>query len=170
MNGALYFNGLLDRVIVLDTPTLGVSNLTVAAWVKVGTQAVDYETIISKRGFNWDWDLLLDTEATQKFLFCVINDTQAATCVPAASSFVFGQWYHLVGAFDGAAVQLNVNGVSQGTAGFSGTRPNPTSDVTFGVMNQNGTLIRYFNGTIDEVLLYNRGLTSTEVSALYSGY
>ena len=98
------------------------------------------------------------------------NNVPVTTCVPGAGSFGFGQWYHPTGTFNDSTLELFVNGISQGTTGFSGTRPTSTSPTTIGVMLQNATYIRHFGGTIDEVLIYNRGLTPTEVQALYASY
>ena len=45
--------------------------------------------------------------------------------------------------------------------------PNITSQLTIGKMNNE----RYFDGTIDEVALWNRALSTKEIQALYnSGY
>ncbi|MDA1095824.1 MAG: LamG domain-containing protein [Chloroflexi bacterium] len=170
MNGALSFDGVDDRVNVGDDPSLRVSDLTVSAWVRVDGQSEDYETIVSKRSVNYDWDLLLDTQTSKRFLFCVANSAGGFACVGAASQYLIGPWYHVTGTFDGATVELYVDGVSQGTAAFTGSRPYLTSDVTIGVMRQSGTLIRYFEGTIDEVRLYGNALTAQEVLTLYNGY
>ena len=170
VNNALHFDGINDDAWAPNSSSLQVSTLTVAAWVKIDDQDEDYQTIASKRNWIWDWDLLLDTQANNKFLCCVANDVPVTTCVPGAGALSYGQWYHVAGTFNGDTFELFVNGVSQGTAGFSGTRPSSISNTTIGMMLQNANDMRHFEGTIDEVKIYDRALTANEVAALYYSY
>jgi hypothetical protein len=90
--------------------------------------------------------------------------------VPAASITVpqAGVWYHLAGTYDRSSgyVKLYVNGVLEGSAyaGFPlnyGTRP-----VFIGTTGEgwDGKV----QGTVDEVSIYNRALSSNEIAAIYN--
>jgi formylglycine-generating enzyme required for sulfatase activity len=76
-------------------------------------------------------------------------------------------WYHLVGTFDGATMDLYVNGVLHA----SGYHPYPIDygprPMFFGTSGEtvwDGRLA----GTLDEVSLYDRALSAQEVAALYA--
>ena len=66
--------------------------------------------------------------------------------------------------------RLYINGVQQTTSQLQGSTPVNWSMVNYMYM---GTYVYgnyYFKGALDEVAVYNRGLTSVEVSQLYNSY
>ncbi|UCG24569.1 MAG: hypothetical protein JSW55_00785 [Chloroflexota bacterium] len=87
-----------------------------------------------------------------------------------------GEWYHVAGVYDGAHLKLYVNGeMVVEPPELAGTiwPMLETSFLTIG--SEDGRtnepdLIgeRYFHGLIDEVGLYNRGLSASEIQAIYS--
>ncbi len=78
-------------------------------------------------------------------------------------------WYHIVLTCVSGTLTLYVNGVSQGTASISGSGTGSgASGTRVGANSDDGT-IRPTDGTIDEVGIWTRGISSTEVSELYNG-
>lgn len=78
-----------------------------------------------------------------------------------------GTWQHICGTYNGTdAAELYINGSSAGT----------DSNASFGGMSTGDQFIlgvrdgvgRYFGGNIDEVKVYDKELTATEVSDLYN--
>ena len=69
-------------------------------------------------------------------------------------------WTHLALTYDGAALRLYVNGVVTGTTAASGS-----ITVSDGPLRIGGNAVwgEYFSGLIDEVRLYNRALSQTEI-------
>ncbi|RLJ00337.1 MAG: hypothetical protein DRP06_02095, partial [Candidatus Aenigmatarchaeota archaeon] len=78
-------------------------------------------------------------------------------------------WYHAVGTFDGSYLRLYINGkeVTPATS-FTGSIVSSTNPVCMG--NNPSFTDRRFNGTIDEVRIYNRALSAEEISDLYNNY
>ncbi|MBL7742201.1 MAG: LamG domain-containing protein [Chitinophagaceae bacterium] len=80
------------------------------------------------------------------------------------------QWYHIVINVRGANdMDLYINGAKDNSASYDGSAtsiayssPNPSSVIGSAFENQN------FNGRIDDLRIYNRVLTATEVNSLYS--
>lgn len=70
-----------------------------------------------------------------------------------------GQWYHVVGVFDGSTKKVYVNGVLRATAA--------NSSITFSAMIV-GADGEIFAGLIDDVRYYTRALSAAEVLALYN--
>jgi len=69
-------------------------------------------------------------------------------------------WAHLAATYDGATMRLYVNGVlvaSRAQAGASATSANPLQIGGDSIYGQ------YFTGMIDEVRIYNRALSVTEI-------
>jgi hypothetical protein len=70
-----------------------------------------------------------------------------------------GNWFHAVATYDGSTVKIYVNGVLESTTARSGT-------ITAGAKNigsSSGGGSEYFNGTINNVKIYNRALTAAEI-------
>lgn len=74
-------------------------------------------------------------------------------------------WHHIVMTINSSGVPTGyLDGTSVGS--FAGTGPIAPTSTTY--IGSGGTTARFFNGRIDDVRLYNRALTLTEVLALYS--
>ena len=80
-------------------------------------------------------------------------------------------WYHVVGIINGASSKVYIDGVDQ----------TPTTTVTVNVVasdlplnigaardSTNTSYIEFFNGSIDDVMMFNRSLTANEISMLYT--
>jgi len=74
-------------------------------------------------------------------------------------------WHHLVITVDGTTAYLYVDAVNQGSRTLAGAfQGDANADLKIGARDP-GNL--YFEGLIDEVRIYNRALTASEVKALY---
>ncbi len=80
-----------------------------------------------------------------------------------------GAWHHIVAIFDGSQMMLYVDGVLQDQIISTSTYSKPNSYLRIGMTkNSGGYDQRYFDGFIDEVRIYNRALSDTEVQELYN--
>jgi serine protease AprX len=75
-------------------------------------------------------------------------------------------WEHIVGTWDGATLRLYRNGTEIGSKPFTGPLGSPRGD--FEIANYDG-IQHYLGGTVDEVALYNRALTASEIGTQYLG-
>jgi hypothetical protein len=82
---------------------------------------------------------------------------------------VAGQWYHLVGVRDTSAgtLKLYVNGTLAGSTS-SCVAPTATGNTVIGRAKYGGNQVDFWRGAIDQVHVYDRALTDTEVTQLYS--
>ena len=174
---ALAFDGN-DRVQVPDSPSLNpTTGLTVEAWLKwdidpatgdVWTNVVDKEK---------DSGYQLQFSGTSKpgpvnnaFEFAVMTDVERRF-VWSNTSVEANKWYHVVGTYSAAekSLRIYINGVLESTMLINGTTVNPTTlPLTIGCRHKAiGAYDRYFHGSIDEVCIYGRALSQTEVSMRY---
>jgi hypothetical protein len=82
-----------------------------------------------------------------------------------AYSFNLNTWYFIASTFDGTTLKTYANGSLIDSAAFSTTITTNQMPLTIGadfVGDQ-----EFFNGKIDEVRIYNRALSDTEIGALY---
>jgi len=100
---------------------------------------------------------------------CSVDDqTWAQTYTGSKNVAKVGQWQHVVGVFDRVKhrAKIYINGklrISE-VDGYS-TFNNTDNDLLIGYGAEGYS---YFQGALDEIRLYNRALSSTEVSALYA--
>ncbi len=73
-------------------------------------------------------------------------------------------WHHIVYAFNATKGLAYVDGIQLGTA-KTYDAPNLTGSIAIGSKNDGAN--HFFNGTIDEVRIYNRTLSLTEIKTLY---
>lgn len=85
-----------------------------------------------------------------------------------ASSMSDSLWYHVALVHDGTSVTLYLNGSSLGT-NTGVTSANQTwIGTNFNIGRYGAGASYYWNGWIDEVSVFNRALTGTEVTNIYS--
>ena len=71
-------------------------------------------------------------------------------------------WTHLALTYDGATLRLYVNGVQVSSLAQTGSLPTSTNPLQIGGDSIYG---QYFQGTIDEIRIYNRALSASEIQA-----
>ena len=84
-----------------------------------------------------------------------------------------GVWHHVAGTYDGANMQLYVDGQAWGNPfACSGTISSMPGTGFLAMGSEAGRVTcgcsRYFNGIVDEVTLYHRALSPSEISGLYN--
>jgi hypothetical protein len=83
-----------------------------------------------------------------------------------------GVWYHVAATWDDVTkeIRIYVNGVLEQSAHINGTLINDMArKPTIGARSKAASKDRFFTGLIDEVIVYNRALTATEVAMRYVG-
>ncbi|MDP3940909.1 MAG: DUF2341 domain-containing protein [bacterium] len=138
------------------------SNFTLSAWIKTGTSVAATGTIFSTnttKNFGYDMEVL-NTGIVE---FDIGPGTQIST--NGSTNLHDNTWHHVVGTYDGSVMVLYIDGNQV-------SRRNVTGSVTYNAtalhIGTSGAINNYFNGVIDEVRIYNRGLSADEVANLYN--
>ncbi len=161
---ALSFDGVNDNVRVLDDVSLHVQELTIEAWVKIGTG----RQIIVKKLLDTSWgSYILRIDDTNKLEFTVqrkINQTNAITPVwKTVNTLTSNVWYHLMATFkkqnyDSTDGKIYINGTEQTTTftanGYASGFTIEYSPGTLYIGGQPG-LQPFLEGIIDEVRISN---------------
>ena len=156
--GALSFNGSNNLVTVGASPLLNLtSGMTLEAWINP-TAASGTRDVLIKEGANVDiYNLYARNwrgRPESNVYAGGANRTAEGTTLPANT------WSHLAGTYDGTTLRLYVNGVQVASAAYSGTIGTSSGPLRIG---GNSLWGEYFQGTIDEVRIYNRALTALEI-------
>ena len=159
----LEFDGEGDYVEVEDSGSLQFRNeLTVGLWFKMNDKTGYDKKFIDKfyeRPFSFTWDV---SATSFDFMIRNITDTRYTSSYNFDPSL--GQWYHIAGTYNGSYIQIYFNGMLRDSIYLGGSVTNTTSSLTIG-SGING--VNPFNGTIDEVRIWNRALSPEEINASY---
>ncbi len=163
--GALSFNGTSNMVTVNSaTPLNLTTGMTLEAWVYPTTLGSAWRNVIIKERANGEvYNLYAHTDANRPVAYAVAASSPGAPVdVQGTAALTLNTWTHLAVSYDNTTLRLYVNGTQVGTRALSGAMLTSTGALRIG-----GNTIwgEYFAGTIDEVRIYNRALTATEILA-----
>ncbi len=162
VGGAIFLNGINQYIGVPDSASVDLTSpFTLAAWVKPAVVITNFRSIIVK---NYTYFLYAGSNT-----YCAtgapiggisdgVSTTVACTPTPLAANI----WAHLVLTFDGTTLRLYKDGMQVATALSSVSPVNTTGILQIGA-SQFG---EYLNGTIDDVRLYNRALSASEIQSI----
>lgn len=157
--GALSFDGINDVVTVNDADSLDfTTGFSLEAWVNP-TSAGNWSSVLFKQGPQGMNYSLYANNGTNKPVAQVYL-SNAEQNAPGTGPVPLNTWTHLAATYDGTTLRLYVNGVLAGSKAISGSLLNTPNPLTIG---GNAVWSEFFQGQIDEVRLYNRALTATEI-------
>ncbi|PIV54789.1 hypothetical protein COY52_13015 [Candidatus Desantisbacteria bacterium CG_4_10_14_0_8_um_filter_48_22] len=146
-----------------DSSIACTQQITVLFWMKIGTVR-DWARIISKSAYpNYDY-IFIKGNNNRASLLIKIGGVEI-NAYTSAGSVLAGAWYHMAGTYDGSRVRTYINGIEKGTSGVtSGSIDNNSGPLYIGKdVDGSGA----FDGIIDDVKIYNRALSDTEIKATY---
>jgi pimeloyl-ACP methyl ester carboxylesterase len=162
LDNALYFNGTVC-VSLTNRPLTGINSaFSVCAWLSVKEVASAEPIFWHMAAFH---DIVLFSYATPRRVTWGIYgpDLFLSYVIPT------NQWVHCVGTYDGTVQRLYINGVLVANTNVVGTVNWDDSFIAEGI---GGICPGYgqpgFNGSIDDVRIYNRALSASEIQQLYS--
>ncbi len=160
----LSFNGTNSFVTITGSPSLNLTTgMTVEAWANPATLS-SFRVIFTKEMSGTDaWALNANDNGSLPGMFIRTgSSTGPLTGALGNSQLPLNTWTHVAGTYDGSQLRFYVNGVLVTTTAVTGsiaTAPNPLR------IGGNSIWGEWFNGLIDEVRVYSRALTQSEIQA-----
>jgi len=162
-NSALSFNGVNQYV------TLGnwfnYQEFTVSFWLNSGsTQANSYAMLIDNNHTgSRSWFAQQDYNNNNSYIFGVLGSPSGGVAFNLTST-----WNHLTFVKGAGIVKVFMNGKLVSTATHGGSIPyDGTQNLILGAWYASGGFTRFWNGKMDDLKLYNRALTDTEITTIF---
>lgn len=163
--GALLFNGTSNWVTVADANDLDfTTGFTIEAWVKPSTTTGDWRTLVMKEATgSMPYGLYaFDDSGRPPAIYGRVGAPGSEVRATGGSVLSTTAWTHVTGTYDGSQLRLYINGAQVGSANLSGNLATSTGVLRIG---GNGMWGEYFGGLMDDLRIYNRALTPTEISS-----
>jgi len=153
------------RVLIPDANELRPkTQLTVSAWVNYVWPQDDFARILAKGANDYEtFSMEVDGDGLVFYVRDNVYYQYRRSYGPHLIDH--NEWVHVAGTYDGSEVRCYLNGES-GYSNYAGPIILSQDTVGLGIGNA-PDVPRPFDGTIDEVRLYDRGLSSEEIEQLY---
>jgi len=165
MDGALLFDGNDGYVDCGNSPDFDITDeITVSAWVTINSINTGFQTIIAKG--DSAWRLSLDRRnRNRRFHFSVTGRPwNAVNGYIKVEKF---EWHHVCGTYDGVNMRLYVDGEEDPNSPVADSNGVATNGYNVYIGANEEKPGRHWDGMIDDVRLYNRALSASEVYALF---
>jgi hypothetical protein len=165
---ALSFNGTTSYV-DLGNPALlnGTGSMTWAAWVYATGNPPDDGQIIAKADGSSGWQLKTSPDTGPETFGVKVSGSTTSAQRYSKTVRALNQWYHVTGVYNATTRTLDiyVNGVLDDGV-LLGTIPSSqaVANLNVNIGRRSGGF--YFKGVIDDVRIYNRALSQTEIQAI----
>jgi PKD repeat protein len=158
---ALLFNGTSALVTINDSTSLHLTTaMTLEAWVNPSAVSIAWRDVVYKGKDNY----FLEATTTSgggvpcgAGTFGTANVWALGTAVLAMNT-----WTHIATTYDGATLRFYVNGIQVSSLAQTGSIVTSSNPLQIGGDSIFG---QYFQGTIDEVRVYNTVLTAAQIQA-----
>ncbi|MFC1766021.1 tetratricopeptide repeat protein [Planctomycetota bacterium] len=142
--------------------------MTVMVWIKVDAFSTGHRTLVSAGGSNWGLERIGGTSNRGNRGFVrweheIPNDSP--TVLRGARDMIADTWHHIAGVHDGMKMSLYFDGeldISRGVAAAMDISSKPVCIGAGPVAPE-----RAWNGLIDDVRIYNYGLSEAEIRTVY---
>jgi flagellar biosynthesis regulator FlbT len=171
--GAFEFDGVDDQIDLGTNPSLsGDANFSIMAWIKTNSSAG--QVIINQRnpGFDGEYMLIVgcnhdcSTEDPGKLYFIIYGDSEFQYEIWSSQTLDDGNWHHVAATRNGTGGQIYIDGVLEASATGAVKNLDNSFSTYIGVNARGDSL--HFNGSIDEIELWNKSLTTEQIYASYA--
>ncbi|MBI2176296.1 phage tail protein [Candidatus Woesearchaeota archaeon] len=173
---AFGFDGAGDYVSIPYSPTLEPSEITVEFWVSgpigqpgntgSGVMLVENSPIHAD---HEGWYIFITPSGG---IGTTIGDGTAWNPVISTIGLPYPGWLgwgrHVAMTYDGTTLKLYIDGVLQGSNQVSNAQLATGRDINLGASWNSGSFASFFTGLIDEVEIYDRALSMSEIQAIYN--
>jgi len=161
------FHGSSSSITIPNNPSLQITGgITISAWVypAAGVNWNAYPTIYATDGFGNGYAIITGTGGAVYFFYGYPGTPHFSS----TGTLNAGQWNSVVCTFDGSNMHIYINGNLDATS--AAVTPNPVyTNAVPEIGSEYGFSNQTWRGYIDDLAIFSRALSATEVSDIYSG-
>ncbi len=169
------FNGTNHKIDISNNPAHNAASFSYSFWMRwnggiAGTHKSPLTSRVSTPTAGYIC-YILPTSQRLSFWTGIGASWDALDAPAAGGTIAANTWYHIAGTYDNTtkAKTLYINGAQIATKTVAGTySPNTIHPLRIGAGGSEGAGQFWFPGELDEVAVFNRSLTATEVSDQYT--
>ncbi|MDO9542027.1 MAG: LamG domain-containing protein [Kiritimatiellia bacterium] len=163
-NSAYQFNGN-GYIRVSNSSSLCIpKDVSVSVWIKTANQWHGGWGNIVLKGNKHDRNYELAIDHGDRITWSDVTHGKKNWRITGKKGVSDGKWHHIVGTWDGQTVKLYVDGVCEKKEQCSSSRVPNNEPLFIGCDEKKD----FFNGVIDDLQIYNRALSKSEVFSLYN--
>lgn len=169
-NKAYSFDGISNYINIIDNQSLHLSNFSISVWVN-GNDFNGFRQIFSKNlsnSINESINLFINNLSIWNASAQVGGPSYYGTLLTSPTLFNTNEWHHVIFAFSGINQTQNLyvdgnlvsNNIAQNTIQYD------NESITIGAQLESSILNYFFSGSLDDIRIYNRALSASEVAYL----
>ena len=166
-DAAMSFNGTDQYIQATSSIVTGNNSRSFSLWYKTSSTIAQIPLSIGDP---------TDTASNSQFAYCLnrVDDSEKAAIFGKANdtnafdvpNTADGNWHHLVVTYDQSNLKVYIDGNLEATPGLPSSNYATSSGLTIGSWSDNN---RYFDGSIDEVAIWDSALSSCDIKGIYEG-
>ncbi len=163
--GALDLDGAGDYVDCGNSPIFTFQDaITVSVWVNLRTAPTAWMAAVAKGENAWR---ISCNNTSQSFHFGVTYYTNANYSANGAITVGLNEWHHVAGTYENSTIKLYVDGVLDTTTASAAAMGKSTTNLFIGENSESTG--RTWNGLLDDVRIYRRALSASEIGVMMAG-
>ncbi len=158
----MVLNGTTDYAQAANNAAINLAQFSVGAYFKT-TITGTVKSILLKDVDGTNNNYKLSISASNKAQISFVNTAFTTVSAIGATTVTDGNWHYAVGTFDGVNLKIYVDGVLEASTANATTPITGTNALNIGADNGG---INKFNGSLDELSVWNRSISATEIISL----
>lgn len=168
--GSIVFDGANDYIAIGDKTSLRLGSAgSMCSWVNLTSGGLTFQQIMGKRstGAASGFDYMLDLSSTGRNLRGLISNGSSFNIITGGTTLNYNTWYFVCFIWNGSNLYVYLNSSSDATAVSQTVTPQSTTK-PFDIAIARDPTSKYFKGNISMSMVYNRALSSTEITQNYN--
>ena len=161
----LRFDSVNQYAAISSSPASNIAVTTISFWANIPTTLTSSNGRIIEKGYNVEWSVTMGSTQDGKIYFYPRVRNVSADGI--STPYVTNQWAHYVFVIDSEGNRIYVNGVLAVNRVQSGETASNGTALIYIARAGNGSTSYPQKFSIDDVRIYNRALSASEVSQLY---
>ena len=138
---------------------------TVSAWIK-SSNTSDFQMIIGKF-VSGSRQVQFRTETNGKIRLILYKSSTVNSLLDSTGTILDGNWHHVAFTYNSSGINLYIDGSASGSNTTNITPVQASTDNFMIGARKISSPEKFFNGSIDEVAVWDTALTSTQIQSIY---